>query len=694
MVSEVVLDREFPWMAEMLRQGLILALPGLNHLPTDALQDRLSWEAARLKSLLLVPTVIAGTPRCVLALACTRSANPWPTRCVPRMQLVASLFADTLERMRADREIRRNVDRLAEAQRIAHLGNWEWDLLTREVCWSEEVYRIFGLDSLEFTPSMEAFWTLVHPEDLAKVQHEAQRATEGPEAIYSIDHRIVRPDGSYRVVRELAVPNFDRDGRAVRLAGSTQDITEIHAAYEEIRRLKDQLETENLYLREELSSVTGYGDIIRTSDAIQQVMFQAQQVAVTDSTVLVLGETGTGKELLAHFIHELSPRKSRPFITTNLAAMPSTLVESELFGREKGAFTGALTRHVGRFEVADGGTIFLDEIGEMPLETQAKLLRVLQGGAFERLGSAKTMLANVRVFAATNRDLAAAVRDGTFRQDLYYRLNVFPITVPPLRDRQDDIPQLVWAFAKEFGEKMGKPIEQIKRTQMAALQAYSWPGNIRELRNVIERSLILTKGGELNVTLPVTTGNLCGPDPHGNAEVGDAHLTSPVYHDVGRLQVSMQYSALVNRRQPQAKLPSEFAGLVRRQPAHPTQKAGQVLTVDVLHREERLSIRLADVVNPAYMPVCNGGDSSFAPLCAQIELFERAAAFIGWPRERLVALGEAEDASVVAEAQKARFAGMFRDRFALARSGRWPGCANPALRSREPCPSPGRLGGI
>ena len=280
------------------------------------------------------------------------------------------------------------------------------------------------------------------------------------------------------------------------------------SADREIRRLKDQVEAENVCLREELIAVTGYGEIVGTSDAIRQMITHAQQVAPADSTVLILGETGTGKELLAHFIHGHSARKGRPLITTNLAAIPVTLIESELFGREKGAFTGALTKQAGRFEAADGGTIFLDEIGEMPAETQAKLLRVLQSGEFERLGSSKTIRVNVRVIAATNRDLVAAVRAGLFRQDLFYRLNVFPLTVPPLRNRREDIPQLVWTFIREFGEKMGKPIDHIKRTSMAALQAYSWPGNIRELRNVIERSMILARGRDLDIAPPGSAGSV------------------------------------------------------------------------------------------------------------------------------------------------------------------------------------------
>lgn len=499
-------NQEWPWVFEELKKGRPVAFLSPEELPPEARIDARTYLAIGVRSCITVPLARDGKNVGGFCMATFTKDHTWPDELVRRVRLVGELLGGALARLRAYREIRGNVERLAEAQRIAHLGSWEWDLLNDELKWSDEVYRIFDLDPRQFRPSMDAFWTFVHPDDVAVVRREAQRATAGPRGIYSVDHRIVHRDGSCRMVRELGVPEFDRDGRAVRLAGTIQDVTEIHAAYEEIRRLKEQLEAENVYLREELSSVTGYGEIVGTSDVIRRVIIQAQQVAPTDATVLILGETGTGKELLAHFIHGRSPRKNRPFITTNLAAIPVTLIESELFGREKGAFTGALTRQIGRFEAADGGTIFLDEIGEMPAETQAKLLRVLQSGEFERLGNSKTMRVNVRVIAATNRDLAAAVGAGTFRQDLYYRLNVFPITVPPLRDRREDIPQLAWAFIKEFGEKMGKPIDHIKRTSMAALQAYPWPGNIRELRNVVERSMILTQGQELNVTLPGAAG--------------------------------------------------------------------------------------------------------------------------------------------------------------------------------------------
>jgi transcriptional regulator with GAF, ATPase, and Fis domain len=243
-------------------------------------------------------------------------------------------------------------------------------------------------------------------------------------------------------------------------------------------------------------------------------------VAPTRSTVLLLGETGTGKELLASYIHGASPRRERPMIKLNCAALPASLIEAELFGREKGAYTGALTRQIGRFELAHGSTIFLDEVGELPLELQPKLLRVLQEGEFERVGGTQTIKVDVRVIAATNRLLAEEARAGRFRQDLYYRLNVFPIRLPPLRERAADVPMLVWQFVREFERDLGKPVDRISEENMAALQAYPWPGNVRELRNVVERAMILCRDGVLRVSLPETAEAL--PDPPATAAASTA----------------------------------------------------------------------------------------------------------------------------------------------------------------------------
>jgi transcriptional regulator with GAF, ATPase, and Fis domain len=321
-----------------------------------------------------------------------------------------------------------------------------------------------------------------------------------------VEYRIVHPDGGIRwiVARGRSYPGGD--GLPERLMGVSNDVTvrrEMEARLleqlEEIERLKLQLEKENINLREELSQGQGFEKIIGSSDALNYVLFRVGQVAPTDATVLILGETGTGKGMVANAIHGLSGRKDRPMITVNCAALPANLIESELFGREKGAFTGAHARQAGRFEVADKGTIFLDEIGELPLELQSKLLRVLQDGEFERLGSAKSLKVDVRVIASTSRDLREEVRAGRFREDLFYRLNVFPVSIPPLRKRLDDIPQLVRFFTDKYSRIIGRQIETVPKAAMKSLEEYPWPGNVRELEHVIERAVITTTGPVLQI---------------------------------------------------------------------------------------------------------------------------------------------------------------------------------------------------
>jgi formate hydrogenlyase transcriptional activator len=289
----------------------------------------------------------------------------------------------------------------------------------------------------------------------------------------------------------------------------TQEIEEhkkaeasLREALKEVKQLKDQLREENIYLKEEFNQVYFHKDIVGNSEAIKTVLQLIEQVAPTDSTVLIQGETGTGKELVANAIHGLSSRNARIMIKVNCAALPPTLIESELFGREKGAFTGSLSKQIGRFELADTSTIFLDEIDALPLELQAKLLRVIESGEFERLGSSRTVKVDVRIISATNRDLAKVVSEGGFREDLYYRLNVFQITVPPLRERQEDILPLVWSFVQELSKRMGKRIESIPQTAVEALKSYPWPGNVRELKNITERAMIITTGAVLHLDVP------------------------------------------------------------------------------------------------------------------------------------------------------------------------------------------------
>ena len=298
---------------------------------------------------------------------------------------------------------------------------------------------------------------------------------------------------------------------------------ELNGAFQEIKNLKEQLEAENLYLRKEVNLMHRHKEIIGKSRAIKAVLKQIEQVAGTSSTVLIAGETGTGKELIARAIHKLSNRKKKALVILNCAALPPTLVESELFGHEKGAYTGALTKQQGRFEAAHGSTIFLDEINALSMEMQAKLLRFLQEGTFERLGSTQTIKVDARVVAASNQDLKKAVAAGSFREDLFYRLNVFPITVPPLRERLEDIPLLVWEFVNEFSKQMGKQIDTIPAKSMDELKNQFWAGNVRELKNLIERAMIITRGTTLKIPLMQTSADPSTP-PQTLDEIQRSHI--------------------------------------------------------------------------------------------------------------------------------------------------------------------------
>jgi PAS domain S-box-containing protein len=314
-------------------------------------------------------------------------------------------------------------------------------------------------------------------------------------------------DGSVYWEDTTIVPLLNEDGAPRQYLSIRTEISQRKLAEEaltqsqtEIKELKERLAAENQYLKSEIKTIDRHGEIIGASSGIKRVLHQVEQVAPADCTVLITGETGTGKELIAQEIHRLSPRKDKMMLMVNCAALPSALIENELFGRERGAYTGALTSQVGRFQAADNSTIFLDEVSEVSMEVQAKLLRVLQQGEFQRLGSSKTHKVNVRVIAATNRDLAEDVRKGKFREDLYYRLKVFPIAIPPLRERLEDIPRMVFAFMEEFSMRMGKKITKISHKAMESLQKHSWPGNVRELRNVIEHSVILSTGDSLKLS--------------------------------------------------------------------------------------------------------------------------------------------------------------------------------------------------
>jgi formate hydrogenlyase transcriptional activator len=337
-------------------------------------------------------------------------------------------------------------------------------------------------------------WTsVIHPDDRERLLTQWRKAlAEG--CPLDAEMRGCDANGKYRWLLTRAVPLRDEAGAIIRWYGTLTDIDERKRAEEELRSLKEQLYKENIALRDEVTQASMFEEIVGSSAPLRRVLALVGKVAATDSTVLITGETGTGKELIARAIHKRSPRSSRPFVSVNCGAVPPSLITSELFGHERGAFTGAVQRHLGRFELADGGTIFLDEVGELPPEAQIALLRVLQERTFERVGGTRPVPVDVRVIAATNRDLDRAISDGSFRDDLYYRLSVFPLQVPPLRDRREDIPLLVEYLTQRYAAKMGKKITSVNRKTIDLLTAYDWPGNVRELQNVIQRAVILCDG--------------------------------------------------------------------------------------------------------------------------------------------------------------------------------------------------------
>lgn len=429
---------------------------------------------------------------------------------------VVGTMVDITEPKSAEEALRRSESYLAEAQKLTQSGSWAWNVRTHDVFWSKEMFRIFNYEPGMVKPTMNLFLERVHPEDRSLVEERAKAESTNKEMGDSEgEFRIILGDGTIKHLHSIAHPVLDDSGEIIEVIGTTMDVTEQHkartaleTAFEQIKVLKDQLHNENVALREEIDRSSMFEEIVGESSAVQAVLARLAKVAPADSTVLVTGETGTGKELIARAIHKRSPRSARAFVSVNCAAIPPSLIASELFGHEKGAFTGALQRRLGKFELAEGGTIFLDEIGELPAETQIALLRVLQEREFERVGGSKVIRTNVRVIAATNRNLQACIEAGTFRSDLYYRLNVFPIEVPPLRKRKEDIPLLVQYFIDRYASKAGKRITSISRAALELLKCYGWPGNIRELQNIVERSVIICD----SETLTVDANWLCPPN--------------------------------------------------------------------------------------------------------------------------------------------------------------------------------------
>jgi formate hydrogenlyase transcriptional activator len=431
---------------------------------------------------------------------------------------------DVTEQEHLTLELRRREAYLTEAQRLSHTGSFGWNVSCGEIVWSEETFRILEYDR-KVNPTLELVRQRVHPQDKALHEELVERVTREKKD-FAIAHRLLMPSGAVKYV-EVVGHAIENQGGDVEFVGSVMDVTAVkraqqalEQAFQEIKGLKDQLQRENIALREEIGETSMFEEIVGASPLLKAVLARVAKVAPTDSTVLITGETGTGKELVARAIHRGSMRAERPFVKVSCAAIPQSLIASELFGHEKGAFTGALHQRIGRFELAEGGTIFLDEIGELPPETRVALLRVLQEREIERIGGARPIPINVRVIVATNRDLKAAIAANEFRSDLFYRINVFPIEIPPLRDRQEDIPMLVKYFIDRYARRAGKHIVSVYNKTLDALRSYPWPGNIRELQNVIERSVIVCDTENFSVdeswlsaeTLPLQSASSALPE--------------------------------------------------------------------------------------------------------------------------------------------------------------------------------------
>jgi formate hydrogenlyase transcriptional activator len=484
-----------------------VAFNDLSELPPEAAPDLPTYEAMGATSSLMIPLFTGEEVRHIVVLQTMENRATLSAEYIPRLRLLGEVLVNALGRKKADDALCESETRLSLAAASAQAVLWTLEAESGHM-WVTDT----GRELLGFAPSEEItfarFLQVVHPEDHGQIRESVEQAyAKRTEA--DGQFRIVRRDGSIRWIAFRGRAQYTSAGEPLRLMGCSIDITErrqaderLRQALEEVRQLRDQLANENMHLRQEAKQLHSHSRIVGQSAAIRAVLAQAEQVARTPSTVLLLGETGTGKELFASAIHELSSRKSRVMIRMNCAAIPAPLIESELFGREKGAYTGAVSKQIGRFEMAHGSTLFLDEIGELPIDIQVKLLRVLQEKSIERLGNPRPIATDVRIIAATNRNLEKAVQEGKFREDLYYRLNVFPITIPPLRERREDISLLTWSFLEEFNTTLGKHVETISQSTMDSLVCYGWPGNIRELRNVIERAMILASDSKLKIEIP------------------------------------------------------------------------------------------------------------------------------------------------------------------------------------------------
>ncbi len=466
------------------------------------------------------------------------------------MRIFAARARAEIERLRVEQALRDSEQRFRDLYDEAPIAYVYEGTDSRFLSANRAATKLLGIRPEDVPGTLGLTFVAATPENQERVQRALGAVQQGEERA-CIELELRRKDDGRPVwVQWWSKP--DPDGRYTRTM--MVDITARVLAEQERNRLRQQ----NVYLQEEIKSEYNFEEIIGGSATLQHVLAKVGQVVSTDSTVLILGETGTGKELVARAVHNASRRKDRPLIKLNCSALPTGLVESELFGHEKGAFTGATEKRTGRFELADGGTIFLDEVGELPPEVQVKLLRVLQEREFERVGGAKTIGVDVRVIAATNRDLAQAVAAGKFRQDLYYRLNVFPVELPPLRERVEDIPLLVHYFVGRYAAKIGRAITRVSPEAMRRLEAYPWPGNVRELENVIERAVILSPGPDLEVppeavpAVPAATPPLRviaeapANDPEALREVERQHIVAVLKRTGWRVDGPMGAARVLN----------------------------------------------------------------------------------------------------------------------------------------------------
>ena len=499
---EVEFSDLLPWVSGKLLRNEIFVCKCPEDLQPEALNEKRYFQERGIKSGIFVPIKAGDSVIGTLVFEAIRSARIWRDELVQRLRLVGEIFSNALMRKTAEEELHRYELIVLNSRNPIGIIDRDYTLLFLNDAYAAYMNKkpgeLIGRNVREVVDKHFFNKTLKPVYD---------RCLSGEDIHIHLWYKFTDTVKRYLDIRYS--PFLDSSGNIGGVVASSADITEIkdaeeklRKAYNEIKQLKDRLEAENIYLRNQIKLKYSHREMVGESEALKNVLYQAEQVANTQSSVLILGETGTGKELLARAIHEMSSRRKKPMATVNCAALPASLIESELFGHEKGAYTSAMTKQVGRFEDADGSTILLDEISELPFEVQAKLLRVLQEGQFERLGSSKTTTVDVRVIASTNTDLVKAVREGRFRQDLFYRLNVFPITLPPLRERREDIPLLVWAFVNHFRGAMGKKVDHILGKNMEELKSYHWPGNVRELRNVIERAMILCNTRTLRVNLP------------------------------------------------------------------------------------------------------------------------------------------------------------------------------------------------